>query len=439
MRRHAGMLLPLAWPSMLSRVGLVVLGTVDTIMVGQFSTQELAYLSLGNGTFFMIILMITISLLLGILVFTAEAYGREDYKACGRIFHRSLPVVAVLGLLTALICIPGETYFLLSGQTEELSRQGGRVMMILGFGLPGHVIFALAIFFMEGIARPKPVMYGMLAVNIANVGLNYVLIFGAFGLPALGAEGSAWATTILRWLLAGWVLLYLFKSPTFAKFDLWSGITTPWKEWRGQRHLGYASAVGMGAEVSAFAALNLFSGWLGVVHLAAFGIAFNLMTIPFMLALGIGSATAVRVGIARSRGDYLDRAIAGWTGIVAGMILLAFIGAAIVIFVRPVLALYTSDPVLVTVALPLFLLTGYVLIFDGGQAIVANALRGLGETWVPMGIQVFSYFGIMIPLSYFLAFPMAHGTVGLFEATIIASIVSVVLQGIRFQRKAIGG
>ena len=280
---------------------------------------------------------------------------------------------------------------------------------------------------------------GMLVANIANVGLNYVLIFGAFGLPAMGAEGSAWATTILRWLLAGWVLFYLFTSPSLAKFELRGGRKTPWQNWRDQRHLGYSSAVSMGAEVGAFSALSIFSGWLGTLQLAAYGVAFSIMTIPFMLAAGIGSATAVRVGIARSRGDRLDRAIAGWTGIITGMILLAVLSVAILIFANPILALYSSDPVLIVATMPLIILIGYMLVADGGQAIVANTLRGLGETWVPMRIQVFSYFGIMIPLSYYLAFPLGRGTAGLLEATIIASIVSVTLQGARFHWKALKG
>ena len=436
LRRHVGEIMRLAWPTMLSRLGIMGLAVTDTIMVGRFSTDQLAYLSLGSSSVIMLILMIVIGLLIGTLVFSADAYGRGDWAECGAVWRRSLLFAILLGALATASAMPAETLLLATGQTPELSREGGRVMFVLGLGLGGHILFVVCTFFLEGIERPKAGMYAMVAANLANIGLNYMLVYGHGGFPALGAEGSAWATTILRILLAGGMVLYVLFAPSLAKYRIRRRHLTPWRDWRAQRHMGYASGVSLGAEVVAFAALSLFAGWLGKLPLAAYGLIFNIMTLPFMLALGVGTATGVRVGIANARADAADATLAGWTGLTISTLGLLLASVLIFVFGPKILGLYSSDPALVALALPLVALVSWVIILDGDQAVLANALRGLGETWIPTLIQSIAYIAVMLPVSWALALPLGRGVAGLLEALIVGSVVSVVLQSWWFRVKS---
>lgn len=426
----------LAWPTMLSRLGIMVLAMTDTIMVGRFSTDQLAYLSLGTSSLIMLILMIAIGLLLGTLVFTADAYGRGDWEGCGDVWRRSALFTLLLSLVATASAMPAETLLLLAGQTPELAREGGRVMFVLGLGLGGHIMFVTCTFFLEGIERPKVGMYAMLVGNLANIYLNYIFVYGHAGFPAMGAEGSAWATSILRLLMAAGMVIYILFAPSLAKYRIRRWHLTPWREWRAQRHMGYASAVSLGAEVSAFAALSLFAGWLGKIPLAAYGLVFNILTLPFMLALGVGTATGVRVGIANARKDGADATLAGWTGLTLSTMGLILAAVMIFLFGAQILGFYSSDPVLVAVALPLVVFVSSVIVLDGNQAVLANALRGLGETWIPTSIQSFAYIVVMLPVSWALAHPLGRGIQGLLEAVIIGSIISVALQSWWFHVKS---
>lgn len=431
-RRHIGELVKLSWPAVVARMGLIFMAQVDTVMVGHYAARELAYLQLGNGTAVMFLLVVSLGMLMGVLISTANAFGRDDFAECGRVWRRSLPYALGLGLLSLVLCMPAVTIFDLLGQTDELAREGGRIMRILALGLPAHLLYVVCVFFLEGIKRPRPAMYFTIVLNIVNAGLNWVLIYGHWGLPELGAEGSAWTTTVVRWLMAAGGIAYVFCHPELRAFGVRRPTGQTWRQWGQQRRLGYASAISLGAEVGAFGALNIFAGWLGAFDLAAYSIAFMALTLPFMLAAGVGVATAVRTGFAHARGDIADTALAGWTGMgLVGVVLVA-IGLGYWLGAPYLTAAYSDSPALVPIALPMIAFCALILPFDGGQTVASAALRGLGETWWPTVIQTFSYVVVMIPLSWALALPLGRGPMGLMEAILIASIVSTLLQGLRF-------
>lgn len=434
-KRHSHELFRLAWPVMLSRLGIVVLAIVDTIMVGVYSTDDLAYLNLGNGTFIMVVLVMAIGFMMGTLIHTSHAYGAGDYAECGRIFRRSLPYSIWIGVIATIMLLPGEFYFTLAGQTPELAREGGKVMTILAFGLLGHLTYVNSIFFLEGLGRPKPAMVIMGVGNLLNVFFNYALIFGKFGFPELGAVGSAWATTTLRLLMGGYIIFYIFTSPSFKKYKLFSYKPEVWASWKAQREKGFAAGFSLGFEVIAFAALTIFAGWISKMALASYGVIFNIMTVPFMITAGLGAATAIRVGMAKGRGDIKDTALAALTGYGLGGAILLFSGIIIWVFDRSIFAAFTDDAALILFSMPFVAYTGLVVFFDGFQMIFGHALRGLGETWIPTGIQTFVYVVVMTPLSYYLAIPMGRGVLGLLEAVVYASVISVVLQGFHFYQK----
>jgi MATE family multidrug resistance protein len=205
--------------------------------------------------------------------------------------------------------------------------------------------------------------------------------------------------------------------------------------WRGaahQRRLGYAAGASLALESSAFSILGLFAGMVGPLALGAYTISLNLIALPFMTAVGLASATGVRVGVAYGRRDRHDVVMAGWTGLGVTSTILAVVACLFALFPEQIGGFFTSDPQLLSITVPLVAFSAFILIADGGQVVMANALRGQADTWVPTALHFFSYYGVMIPLGAVLALSAGRGVVGLFEGILIASMVSISVLSLRF-------
>lgn len=432
LRRHVAELIRLAAPVVVTRAGILTMATVDAAMLGRATVEQVAYHGLGVAPF-VVITVTGIGLLFGTVVMTSHAVGRGAFAACGPIWRRSLPYAALLGFGAALICQFGEAFFLATAQPPDIAAGAGAVIAVLGFGAPGTLLFYTTAYFLEGLRRPLPAMLVMIAANGFNVLFNWLLIFGHWGFPALGAMGAAVSTSLVRSAMAGMLIAYVWwmrDRDTYAvRAPLGRGW---WRAGREHRHYGYAAGTSYGIESVAFGAISFFAGMLGALALAAYTMQHIVFALVFMIALGIASATSVRVGIAHGRGDWADRALAGWTGLILVAFVLGVCGLALLTWSTEIAALLTSQPALIAASAPLIALSAYALVADGGQVVMASALRGAGETWVPTALHVFSYFGVMMPACWIFAFPLGHGAAGLVGGIIAASLVSVALVSARF-------
>ena len=428
---HLRALIRLAGPIVISRAGILVMAMADTAMVGRFDTKELAYMAIG-GALIIPIMLVSMGMSMGTLVLTSNSFGANEFKRCGAIWRCSLPYALMLGLVAVGIAYFGPNWLALTGQTERLANEGGTIMRIIGLGLPGYLLFMVSAFFLEGIRRPLPSMFVMIAANLLNFILNFWFISGGLGLDANGAAGAAWATVIARWFLGGTVLIYIWFMTDYTLFGIRDKIEISWRSWSFQRQLGYASALSIGVEAASFASLNIFAGWMGEQSVEAYCIGINVLSIMFMIALGFGVASSVRVGISHGRKDYPDAALAGWTGLGANSIVLVIIGGLVSAFAYNVTSMYSTDLALVEYATPLVFMCGVAIVFDGGQAVMNNVLRGRQDVWIPSGLQTISYIGFLIPLGWILAIYFDHGPIGLFEGIILTSILALSMLMIRF-------
>lgn len=433
LRRHVTEMLRLAPGIVLARSGIVIMILVDTIIVGRHSAVELGYFAIGNSIVQPIIVT-SLGLILGTLVLTANHFGAGDWAECGAVWRRSVVYAAGLGAVGLAICLFGGWILIMTGQTEQLATEGGRVIRIIGWGLPAHLVFLASSFFLEGIARVGPGAVCMVIANVVNFVLALMLVDG-FGLIApMGAEGAAWATTAARWVLAIGMLGYVILMRDQVAFSVRTAPLGRFTTWRHQRRLGYAMGLSLAVETFAFSIMQQFAGWLGTAELAAFAIAFQLLTISFMVAVGIGSATAVRVGIAYGRGDVRDVVLAAWMGLGLSMIANALIGIGIILFANSITGAFTHDAAVLAMAMPLIFWVAIALVTDGGQAVIANALRGRQDVWVACVIQAVAFLGVMVPLTWFLAFPAGNGTAGLFQGVLIGATVSIFMLGWRLHQ-----
>jgi len=435
LRRHSSELVRLAAPIVVSRSGFLFLVMADTVMTGHFDAEELAYLAIGLGLI-MPMMITALGMIMGTLVLTANSYGAGRLKECGPVWRRSVRYALLLGVGCVAVGYFGEELLSLTGQSADVSKSGGAIMWVIALGLPGHLLFLSSVYFLEGIGRPSLGMVIMVAANILNLVLNWLLIDGPWLSEPMGAAGAAWATTAARWFMGGGLMLVVWHLRDHEAFAIRAPLSGGFRSWQELRRIGYAIGLSVGIESLAFASLNVFAGWLGKLPLAAYGLTLNLMALVFMLALGIGSATAVRVGIAYGRGDIPDAALAGWTGLGANFIVMLLMGAATFAFDTELARFYTDDPALLVEAIVTIGFIAWIFVPDGGQAVMANALRGRKDVWMPSVIQTASFFGVMVPVGYMSAFYWNNGAVGLFHGILAGCVVSLAWLSLRFHRLA---
>ena len=413
LRDHLSELLRLAAPVVVARTGILTMASADIIMLGHYRAEDVAWYGIGL-TPYIVLLLIGIGLLTGTLVMTSHARGAGRLADCGPVWRRSLPYALLIGLAGTVISQFAEPFFLAIGQSPAIAVGGGSVAAIAGLALAPTLIHSNSTYFLEGLARPLPGMTAILCGNLLNILLNWLLIFGHWGFPEMGAQGAIAATSIVRCLMAASLAGYIWWMPDRDVFGIREPLLGGW--WRGggeQWRLGYAAGVSQGVESTAFNSLTMMAGLLGPAALASYSISLNLTALIFMLALGFGAATAVRVGAARGAGDHHRMVAAGWVGLGATAAIMAALGVLLWFFRAEVAALYTSDADLLAILPILFGIVASLLILDGGQVVMTFALRGAGDAWLPTSIHLMSFFVVMIPAAWFLAFPMGLGAIGL--------------------------
>ncbi|HYB10876.1 MAG TPA: MATE family efflux transporter [Alphaproteobacteria bacterium] len=421
----------LALPVVVARAGNALLQLTNVVMVGHAGPDQLALQSVGfsvAGT----LQMIGLGLLTGTLVSVAFAYGRGEFAECGHAWRRSLPYALALGVVGAGVSLFGTELLQLSGEPRPFAVAAGRVVFIIGLSLPAYLLFVTTTFFLEGIGRPLPGVVMVVLGVIVNIGINWVLVYGNLGAPALGAEGAALATLIVRVVLALGLIGFAFRFRGAVRF----GVLTPkrgsWRSWAQQRRIGHADGLSLGIESGAFMAMNLMASIIGTVHVAAYAIALSLLSIIFTFALGISSATAVFVSRAFGRRDEHGLRLSGWLGLGLNTVVVACAGLALVIAPDSFAKLYTMDDAVARVAAPLIAIVAVTLLADGGQRVVVQSLRGCTDTWFPTALHLLSYVIIMVPLGWALAFPAGLKSIGLLLAIAFASFASVIVLGTRF-------
>lgn len=382
-RAEARRILSLAWPIMLTSLNWTLMHMVDVMVVGHFSTDQLAALAASRILTF-ISIVIGFAGLTGILVYASRADGGGRLAETGEIWRSGL----LLGLLLSALMVVvlggfAEPLLALFRVAPELHRPGAAVVQAMAIAFPAQFILAACSYFLEGISRPRRVMTVNLAMLPANALLAWALVGGHLGLPALGAVGAALATAIASWLGAAAMLAVIWLLPRAEARTVrdWSGEALV-RALRGVPRLawfGLMPAVGAGLELAGFAWLMVLSTQLGNAAAGAFQAMLSVHNIAFAFSMGFASAAGVRVGNAVGAGER-DQA---WprTMLAAGIATLILgLFSALLVFAAPQLVWpFSDDPEVRLLAESMLAIMGAFLIFDGLQFVFASALRSLGE------------------------------------------------------------
>lgn len=429
---HVRRTLALAAPVIVARCGMLVMVTADTIMTGHAGAAELAYLAISFSPH-IAMLVIGIGLLTGVVILVSQADGAGRKEACGRIFWIGLGNALVLGLFWAAVMTEGEAMLRLFGQGEDLARGGGRSLGMFAWGMPAIFLYVAAGMFLEGIGRTQPGMYVMIGANIVNVGLNWVLIYGNWGFEPMGAAGAVLATSLTRWLMLAAILAYIFTMADRDRYGLFRAIENPLRLEARFLRLGAPMALSYAAETTAFTAITMMAGIMSANHVAGFQATMNVVAFCFMVAIGMATATSVRVGNAVGRRDMAGLRLAGWTG--AGLIAVAMVllSGAIAIWREPIAAIYTADPEVQAIIYAGLFVATVVLVFDGLQAVMVGALRGAADVWPTTLIGMVSFWVAMVPAAWLLGPHLDGGVQGLLWGEAIGIGLATVLLVLRFR------
>ncbi|MEO8089677.1 MAG: MATE family efflux transporter [Gemmatimonadales bacterium] len=410
-------MLRLAIPVVVIQVGMMAMGVVDTVMVGHISAQALAAVALGNLYFFTLAVF-AMGTLMVLDPVVAQAVGAGDRPAVARALQRGV-------IIAALLAIPAVVLLTAAGPLFGLARQPAEVIpLAAAYAIrtaPGTFPFLLFVVFrqtLQSMGRTAPIVGAIIGANLANALLNWVLIFGHWGAPAMGVIGSAWATTISRVLLVAWLWAASRRqlNPLLSPFR-----TEIWQLQPLVRMLRLGIPIGAQhvLEFGAFAFVALMMGWMGTQAMAGHQVAINLAALTFMVPLGVGDAASVLVGQAVGRGDSEGTRGAARAAFACGVGFMAITGAIFLSVPEPLARLYSRDLGVIGVASTLIPIAGVFQIFDGIQVVASGVLRGLGDTRAPMMANLLGYWLVGIPVSIYLGFVAGLGPAGLWWGLVL--------------------
>ena len=431
LREHIVRTLRLAGPVIATRCGLLIMVTVDTVMTGRAGSGELAYLAAAFAPH--ITLMVTgIGFLAGAVILVSQADGAGRRVDCGRIMWIAMANGVTLGLVWAVILFQGEAILLLFGQDADLSRGGGHVMGMFAWGMPGLYLFTACSMFLEGIGRVKPGMVVTLVANLVNAGLNWVMIYGHLGFEPGGAAGAVLATSMTRWFMFLGLFGYILVMADSSEYGVFRRVRDAGALQLRFLRLGAPMALSYALETGAFTVITMMAGYLGAPHIAAFQAVMNINAFCFMVAIGMSTATAVRVGNAVGRQDRIGMARAGWVG--TGLIFLAMLPLAAIVLLFPgeLAGVYTRDAEIVAIMVAGLFAVVFLIPGDGLQAVLVGALRGAADVWPATWLGLVSFWGVMVPMAWYFSQVRDFGVPGLLWAEFIGITLAAALLAWRF-------
>lgn len=409
----------LAGPLIITQLGMVLYGTVDILFVGRLGPAAIAAVGLASITYFTFFIL-GMGTVMGIDSHSSKAFGAGRPDLCGQLLMHALALALAIALpLWFLLGWTGPIFAFIGIDREVMSQAEG-YLSIMRWGLFPGLCFVACRQFLQSMNVTRPLLAAIILGNLVNAFLDWMLIFGRWGAPALGVRGSACATLCANFVMLSVVARASAWRLRAANFrfhgwhrDLFSGIFL----------LGLPGGLQMLAEVGVFALVTALIGRLGPEALAANQITLNLVSATFMIPMGLSHAAAVRVGQGLGRGDPAAAVEAGRTALTLAIIFMAAMGLILAVIPRPVLGLFTSDKTVLDLGAQLLYVAAVFQVFDGAQGVLTGMLRGSGNTRSAMWANLIGHWGVGLPVGYGLAFGLGWGAPGLWGGLCAGLIV----------------
>lgn len=426
-------ILTLAIPVIISQVGQVVVTLVDTMMVGQLGAVPLAGVSFANALF-MPVMVIGLGIAMGVTPLASRAFVRKDTSRLKSLIKNSALLNTMLGFALAIILSTLTVGMGLMGQDPDVVAVATPYSFVMAISLIPLMWFYTARQFLEGLGNTSWAMIITITANLVNVGLNFVLIYGLLGMPALGALGAGIATLIARFLqVVLFIVLFRYQEKFGLYFRGWNVVKfcrfRLLRLWR----LGFPIAMQIGIECLGMSAMAIAIGTLGAEVLAGHQVAMNMPTLAFMFVTGLANATTIIVARDYQLKLYDSVRTTLRSSLVMVTVIMIFTSSMFVLFAYPIASLFSPDPAVQAIAAHLLFFGALFQISDGIQGVTLGALRGLLDVKRPMYYALAAYIFVGAPAGYLCGFVLEMGAGGVWIGFISALTTLAVMYVRRFR------
>jgi multidrug resistance protein, MATE family len=432
--KEARATLVLALPIVIGQLSQVLMGVVDTVMIGRTGTVPLAASSFGSSIFG-VLFVIGVGLLVPVAVFASRARGGGRLDEAGEYMRHGLILAIVAGVAESALVFALSGSMGMFGQPPEVLAAVNPFLLLIGLSLVPALAYLALRQFAESMGRPWiPTLIIIASVGL-NAFLNWVFIFGHFGFRALGITGAGIATLIARVACTVAIFAWLRTDPAVrgAWPTRWFAPVS-WERMKRMLHVGLPAAGCLLFEGGAFGAATVMIGWLGAVSLAAHQVAITCAAMTFMAALGLAMAVGMRASAAVGAGEHARLRPIWLGGVGMGGSVAIVVTVVFIIFGRQIATLFIGDPEVIAMSTKLLVVAGIFQIFDGNQVINSSALRGLTDVRVPALISFVAYWVIALPIAYMLGIRLGFGAVGIWTGLAAGLATAAVALGLRYLR-----
>ena len=427
----------LAGPLIVNNLSIAGMQFVDTVMSGRLGADALAAVAVGGSVWFLSFTVI-LGVLMAISPIAARHFGARRSNLIGRYTRQGMYLAVAYG---ALVILFGQLFagplLVAVGIDPEFRQLTADYIAAITLGAPGIFVFLALRFTTEGIGRTKPIMYTSVFAFACNAFLNYVLMFGKFGAPALGVVGCGLASAITMWLLMFALAGHVLTSSRYRPLGIFDRFAPPrptvlWEIIA----LGVPIAITITAEAGLFNAVSILIGTRGTDITAAHQIAINFAATMFMVPLALSSAITIRVGHLLGQGDLGRARFSGGLGIAMCAGFMFCSAVILLVFRENVVGLYTDDPIVKGIAISLLLMAAIFQVADGVQIGAAGALRGYKDTRVPMAINIVAYWVVAFPLAYLAAVTFVMPPDYIWAGFVVGLTIAALLLTWRYARQS---
>lgn len=425
-------------PLVVAELGWMAMGVVDTIMAGPLGAGAVGAGSLGHMLFYPVVTW-GIGVLLGMDTLVAQSFGAKNLQDTRHTLVNGVWLALAASPLLALVVLSLVPVLSAVGTNPHVLSLLNPYLKSLTPSVVPLLLFTAFRRYLQAINVVKPITFALVSANIVNFVGDWILMFGHWGAPVMGLEGSGWSTTLSRVYMAAVLLAAIVwherKTGNLLFLISWR---PDLERVRRLFALGLPSAAQFGLEGAVFGLVSILAARLHEASLAAHGIAVQVIATTYMVPLGISSAAAVRVGHAVGRHDRHGVLASGWAAIVLSCLFMSAAGIALWTMPRLIMRIFIDDAAVISTGVLLLRIAAFLELFDGLQTVATGALRGLGDTRTPMLAHFTGYWLVGLPVSYVLGFPFGWGVtgiwVGLTSALILIGAVLVVVWHYRSAR-----
>jgi MATE family multidrug resistance protein len=443
LKRDIPRLLSLAGPLLVGQLAVIAFGVMDTAMVARYSTDDLAALAMAGSIFISIYVGLT-GVISALAPIAGQLFGAKRFSEIGEEVRQGWWLSLGLSIFGMLILMNPGVFLSIANASPEVEVKAILYLQIVAWGLPASLAMRVLVAFHNAISKPAVVTWLQIGGLFLKIPLNAWLIYGGFGVDAMGGPGCALATVIINWLWFLTMLVIVYRGKFYQIFGVYKQFSQPDTHKIGTLlKLGLPIGLSYLIEVTSFAFMALFIAKLGTVPLAGHQIVANLGTVLYMLPLSLSIATSTLVAQSLGADKPILAKEIGWSSLIFTTTLCVFVGLLVWIFRYPLLDLYAPSADVRSMAIPLFLFIAFYQIFDALQVTSAFILRGYRVAFWPMWIYAISLWGVGLGGGYALGFNLSgnvpeilQGAQGFWFANSLSLAIAATFLIILFKRTA---